>query len=176
MKSNIEDSVRYPGGDSLKAGLLLPISFLILVFLVLQASASLRVFCLPERIAHLSSIRLCDPYVWPFLSYPMYDRPRFPGQQVNRPQMVGIMEDLTELPISHLDLGIRRTQFQNIHKSLRESLDKELAQTVARLYEQNANRRLIAIRLSFDTEVFTGTGFLPSGQKDLVILWLSRAE
>jgi hypothetical protein len=168
--------VRYAGENRLKAELYVPISLLILIFLVLQVSASLRVLCLPERISHYSSIRLCDPYLWPFLSYPMFDRPHFPGEQANRARMVGILEDHTEVRISYIELGTRRSQFQNIHKALRISMDTELAQAVAQLYEQNTNRRLLAIKLGFDTHVYTGTGFSPTGYEELATFWLSGTE
>jgi len=43
---------------------------------------------------------------WPFLSYPMYNRPHFKGEPVARHSLIGILDDGREIPITPADLKL----------------------------------------------------------------------
>lgn len=147
------------------------ISLLILSFLALQVIASFRLSCLPDSIARfVPFLRICDPELWPFLSYPMYSQPHYLGDRIDRPQIFGVLEDNTEVIISNRSLGIRITQFINIHQTILETKDKEQIQAVVALYERNTNQRLVELSLGYDPLIFTEDGFVPGEPRKLLTI------
>jgi hypothetical protein len=152
---------------------ILPISALIFSFILLQTLASFRVLCLPAPYARLVPFaRVCDPLLWPFLSYPMYDNPHYLGERINRPRMFGVLEDQSEVSISQRELGIRITQFVNIHQAILETGDETQVQAIVDLYEGRTNQRLIALHLEYDPVEFTENGFVQVDRERLLTIWL----
>lgn len=138
-------------------------SVVILGLLGLQAATSFRFFCPPEQLNWFPlPLRICDPELWPFLSYPMYNQPHYLGEQLNRPRIVGTLEDDSQVLISFKDLGLTVTQFINLYDELKGSKDLQRAQLVAQLYYEKTDRKLNAIQLANHPTVFTKTGFVPS--------------
>lgn len=139
------------------------LSLVILSLLGLQAATSFRFFCPPQHLNWIPApFRICDPDLWPFLSYPMYDNPHYLGEQLNRPRMFGILEDDSRVSVSFKDLGLTVTQFINLYDELKGSKDLQRARLVAELYYEKTDRKLSAIQLANHPTVFTKSGFVPS--------------
>jgi len=138
------------------------ISILIIVLLAMQASASFRLFCLPAILRfQLTGFRVCDPSLWPFMSYPMYSMPHYPGERLDRPRIYAILGDRRQVLIRHMDLGLTITRYINLHRDLLEARDDELALLVSSLFEQLTGEGVIAIRLANHPVIFTESGFFP---------------
>jgi hypothetical protein len=152
---------------------LLALSLLIFSFLSLQFIASFRLLCLPDSIARfLPFVRICDPDLWPFLSYPMYSQPHYLGDRIDRPQIFGVLEDQTEIVVSNRDLGIRITQFINIHQTILQTKNKDEILAIADLYERNTGQRLVELSFGYDPVIFTEEGFVPGEPRKLLTIRL----
>jgi hypothetical protein len=155
---------------------LILISILIIVLLFIQASASFRLFCLPNILRfELTGFRICDPSLWPFMSYPMYSMPHYPGERLDRPRIYAILGDRRQMLIRHTDLGLTITQYINLYRELLEARDEELALTVSSLFEQSKGDRVIAIRLANHPAFFTKSGFFPGPVRSTRTIWLQPA-
>lgn len=152
------------------------ISILIIVLISLQASASFRLFCLPDILRlQLTGFRVCDPSLWPFMSYPMYSMPHYPGERLDRPRIYAILGDRRQVLIRHTDLGLTITQYINLHRDLLEARDDELARTVSSLFEQLKGGRVVAIQLANHPVFFTASGFFPGSVRSSRTIWLKPA-
>lgn len=149
------------------------ISLLIISFLTLQFIASFRLLCLPDSIARfVPSVRICDPDLWPFLSYPMYSQPHYLGDRIDRPQIFGLLEDNTGVIVSNRSLGIRITQFINLHQTILDTKDEDQIWAIADLYERNTGQRLVELSFGYDPVIFTEQGFVPGEPRKLLTVRL----
>ena len=150
---------------------LFTISLLIFSLLALQVIASFRLLCLPDSIARfVPLVRICDPDLWPFLSYPMYSQPHYLGDRIDQPRIYGVLEGNTEVIISQRTLGIRITQFINIHRTILETKDEEQIRAIVELFERNTNQKLVSLTLGYDPVIFTEDGFVPGEPRKLLTI------
>lgn len=84
---------------------------------------------------------------WPFLSYPMYNRPHFKDEAVARFSLVGILKDGTERPITPEDLQLDFWRYQRgpVRFAQRDEAHALLSQLQP--FEHRARLRLAAVRL-----------------------------
>jgi len=108
------------------------LSLLILTCLVLQT---------------LAAFRLMSHRMWPFLAYPMYDKPHFKDEPMARHVIVAIFADGREEDITPESLGLNLFQYMwgpvdAIHFDDRATLRKHLA-----MYMQKTGKTPSALRL-----------------------------
>ena len=84
---------------------------------------------------------------WPFLSYPMYNRPHFQGEAVDRFTLVGILADGRERPITPGDLKLDFWRYLRgpVHAVQKDDARGLLAQLQP--FEHWSGLRLSAVRL-----------------------------
>jgi hypothetical protein len=150
------------------------ISTLIFGVIFLQFSVAFLRFC-PEGSSSFSLKSLCpklpdDPAFYPFLDYPMYAGARYEGVRVNQQFLFGVLEDGTEVPITHKDLRISR--YNLIRKIIPEIEEKNLKiiQEYVKIYEQNSHKNLVKLRLENHPLVITRKGVNPGEKKVIVDL------
>lgn len=113
------------------------ISLIILTYLGLQAGVTFGIFC----------PRFCPPWLWPFLTYPMYRNPHYEGEKFDRYFVFGTLENATEVPILPEDVG---TDFWVFEKSFITPLLKDDRQNIKKfveLYQSRHKRKLVSLRL-----------------------------
>jgi len=116
------------------------VSVLIAGLLVLQGMASFSITPGPMEPA---------PWGWPFLDYPMYNHPKYPGQPLERHVVFAILADSTEAVIEPTDLNVTYFQFANGLNPAIRSGDRVRAQAYRDLYERRFGRELIGFRLEY---------------------------
>ncbi|NEQ77680.1 MAG: hypothetical protein F6K23_34505 [Okeania sp. SIO2C9] len=128
----------------------IPVASLVIVtFLILQALTALRIFCFFKMP--------CDPYIYPFLSYPMYKGAKKPGSIVTQLNIFGILEDLSEVSITNQDLKIpdanlnpywfRRYYIPAIRGKKNKVVKNQVINEFVDIYQKQYNKKLIGIRL-----------------------------
>lgn len=88
-----------------------------------------------------------DPWLWPFLGYPMYAIPHYEGDRMSRNRVYGILADSSEVAVTHSTLG---TDFWTFRRGLVFALlngDRQEIEAFADLYEQRHGRRPVPFRL-----------------------------
>lgn len=99
------------------------------------------------------------PYQWPFIDYPMYSFPRFEGDEIGRPLLIGIEPDSTEVEIEPDDLGL--DFFPYIRGPVRAVRygNREAAELFRVLYEERQGVRVIGFEIEERPIVITRTGY-----------------
>lgn len=138
------------------------ISLVILSGLILQAAATFRVFCPPERLfPSLSSYRIfCSPFFWPFIDYAVYIIPHYEGEMLDQPLVVGVLEDSTEVQIPPEDLGLSFTRWgyrDGLVSALQEATNEDIKRYI-KYYQRRQSKKLIALRLENQPLVLSKTG------------------
>lgn len=105
------------------------------------------------------------PYQWPFLDYPMYSLPRFEGDEIGRPLLVGIEPDSTEVEIEPHDLGLNF--FPYIRGPIRAVRygHHGAAQLYRELYEERQGVRVVGFEIEERPIVITRAGYRPGPPK-----------
>lgn len=88
-----------------------------------------------------------SPFLWPFLDYPMYSIPHYPGDTIRRPQVYGVLGDSAEVRIEPSDLQL---QFWLLQRGLIPGLvagDTSRVRPYARRYAELHDRPLDGFRL-----------------------------
>jgi hypothetical protein len=124
------------------------ISLFIVAVIFMQAAATFRLFCPPERFTQLSSWRvLCEPLGWPFINYPMYHAAHYEGESINYYQVYAELEDGTEIAVYPEDLELNWWLF---HRGIVASLlveDEDGILFYAHMYEELHQTSIVAWRL-----------------------------
>lgn len=148
------------------------ISTLIVGIILLQFSVAFLRFC-PQRNSSFPLKSLCpnlpdDPAFYPFLDYPMYAGARYEGVKVNQYFLFGVLEDGTNIPITHKNLQISR--YNLIRKIIPEIQEKNLSiiRKYVKIYEQNSQKNLVKLRLENHPLVITRKGINPGKNKVIV--------
>lgn len=100
-----------------------------------------------------------SPWLWPFLDYPMYATPHYPGDSIQRPAVHGVLEDASEVRIEPSDLGF---DFWWFRRGLIFDLlgrDTSRIRGYAELYADRQGRSLEALRLYYRPVVIDEAGF-----------------
>jgi len=123
-------------------------SGIILLFLVLQAGMTFRVFCPPKPLGFLSFLRVgCAPKLWPFVDYPMYSIPRHQGDKINQYFVFGILEDNREVLIQPHDLDLNFWIFEDqVIDAIRKKNQEQIRRS-AILYQSIKHQKLLGFRL-----------------------------
>ncbi len=140
----------------------IPVASLVIVtFLILQGLTALRIFCFFKMP--------CDPYLYPFLSYPMYKGAKQPGSLVTQLNIFGILEDSSEVPITNQDINIPDANltpywFQRYYlPAIRRKKNKVINEFVD-IYQKQYNQKLIGIRLEKQSFEITKEGVKPQNK------------
>jgi hypothetical protein len=124
------------------------VSFVITAILLMQAAATFRLLCPPERFAQLASWRvMCEPLGWPFMNYPMYHMPHYEGETINYYQTYFELEGGEELPIYPEDLELNWWLF---HRGIVASMivyDEDGILFYVEMYEEKNQSTVVAVRL-----------------------------
>lgn len=128
------------------------VSALIVTVLGLQTIAALGVTLGPLH---------ASPFMWPFLSYPMYSAPHFEGDSIPRYRVVATTTDGTQIEVTPKTLG---TNFW-IHRNafLKPLLNPDRRDDLVpgiELVERRHGVRLVEVRLEDRPLVLTGNGVL----------------
>ena len=108
-----------------------------------------------------------QPFLWPFLDYPMYGSANFEGQAIRFELLVGIQPDSSEVVIQPEDLGMPFFLFRRqVLTAIRREDRIELLQYRA-LYESRHQRQLIGFRLEDRPLILTREG-LVSGPRTVL--------
>ncbi|NET42927.1 hypothetical protein [Okeania sp. SIO2B3] len=140
----------------------IPIASLVIVtFLILQALTALRIFCFFKMP--------CDPYLYPFLSYPMYKGAKQPGSLVTQLNVFGILEDLSEVSITNQNLNIRDANlspywFRRFYLPAIRSKKNKVINEFVDIYQKQYNKKLIGIRLEKQSFVISKEGIKPQNK------------
>ncbi|MGD1804889.1 hypothetical protein ACP6PL_05540 [Dapis sp. BLCC M126] len=130
-------------------------SLVILTFLILQGGTALSLFC--------RFVSRCDPYLYPFLEYPMYSSAKKEGSIVSKLTIFGILEDSSEVSITNKDLKIPDYNlspywFRRYYlPAIRRKKDKMINEFVD-IYQKQYNQKLIGIRLEKQSFVISKEG------------------
>jgi len=88
-----------------------------------------------------------QPFLWPFLNYPMYGSARLEGDEINFETLIGILPDSTEVLIEPDDFSMPFFLFRKqVLAAIRREDRVELQQHRA-FYESRHDRQLIGFRL-----------------------------
>lgn len=98
------------------------------------------------------------PWGWPFLDYPMFNHPRYPGQAITRHVVVGIFPDSSEAEIRPADLDVTHFQFDNGLNPAIRLKDRVTAGAFRELYEERFGTVLAGFRLEDHPLVMTESG------------------
>ena len=136
----------------------LAVSVVILALLLLQGLATFSLTPGPMEGA---------PWGWPFLDYPMFNHPKYPGQPITRHVVVGIFPDSSEVVITPEDLNVSEFQFDNgLNPAIRLG-DRATAGAYRELYENLYERAPVGFRLEDHPLVMTEAG-LSDGARSVV--------
>ena len=123
-------------------------SFIIVIFLVLQAVAAFRILCLPKSLSFFSFLRIsCPPALYPFLDYPMYSEPHREGDKIGQFSVVGILEDSTEIPILPEDLGLNFWLFRSVFMEALLQDKRDELRSFIKIYHARHRKQLTGLRL-----------------------------
>lgn len=152
----------------------IPLSLMILGVISLQFSVAFFGFC-PKSSSSFSLKSLCptlpnDPAFYPFLDYPMYAGVRYEGVKVNQYFLFGVLEDGTEVPLTHQELRISRYNF--LRKIIPKIQEKNLSiiEDYVKIYEKNSQTNLVELRLENHPLVIDREGVNSREKKVLVDL------
>lgn len=134
------------------------ISPLILICIILQSGAAVRLFCLGDTLSFLPEKLnvACDPGLYPFLSYAMYSSAKYEGETVKKGRFRVKLSDGTEASLDHKSLGLSDYEFK-VYAGQLEKDEKTLSQAV-KMYEMRNNQTIQEIFLVIDTYRITKDG------------------
>ncbi|HEX2906309.1 MAG TPA: hypothetical protein VHO69_05570 [Phototrophicaceae bacterium] len=112
--------------------------------LVFQAAVTFRLLCPPARFGWPQLV--CEPAGWPFVHYPMYSLPHYPGETLNQYSVYGLLPNGREVMIQPQDLGLTVFQFPAVVEALLTE-DRALIKTYVTAYHARVNRQLSGLRL-----------------------------
>lgn len=142
------------------------ISGIILLFLLLQAGMTFRVFCPPKPLKFLSFLRVgCAPTLWPFVDYPMYSIPHYKGEKISRHFLFGILEDNREVLIQPQDVNLGFWIFEDQFLDPIRRNDQEKIRRAAALYENIKQQNLLGFRMEDRPFVIEREGAIPGKTK-----------
>lgn len=110
-----------------------------------------------------------DPWLWPFLGYPMYRIPHYEGDRLSRYRMFGILADSSEVAVTPSNLGTSFWTFRRFAFAL-QNRDQQEIEVLADLYEQRHGRRPMAFRLEDHPLVLRHSG-VTEGQPDVHVFF-----
>lgn len=140
----------------------IPVASLVIVtFLILQGLTALRIFCLFQMP--------CDAYLYPFLSYPMYQQAIQPGSRVAQLNIFGILEDSSEVSITNKDLTIpdynlSPYSFRRFYLPSIIAKNNKVINEFVDIYQKQYNQKLIGIRLEKQFFVISKEGVKPQNK------------
>jgi len=126
-------------------------SIVIAVTLVLQGLASFTLT--PGPIED-------PPFMWPFLDYPMYSRPWYAGDPIERRVVIGILGDSSEVLIEPEDMGVTFWQFNNFLNPAIVRGNPAQADPYRSVYEARSGQRLLGFRLEDHPLIITHDGLV----------------
>lgn len=141
------------------------IALLILAFISFQIIGSFNLLCPPSSVfgAYPRLYQLlynCGASLWPFMSYGMYSKPNYEGDQINQYYVYAILRDSSEVRILPEDLGIDSNLFRWFVNALIEN-DTEYIETYVNIYESRHNADLIGFRLDNHPLILARDGVYP---------------
>jgi hypothetical protein len=145
------------------------VSFIILVFLLLQASTGL----LPRVLLVFNPSSL----LWPFLNYTMYSAAHYERDHINQYSLVGISSDFKEIIILPADLDLKFWLFQDLISFIRDGKDQKVKYYID-YYQRKHEKKLIGLRLENYPLILSQGGVRLGERQILKHLWLegSREE
>ncbi|EAW38263.1 hypothetical protein [Lyngbya sp. PCC 8106] len=134
------------------------ISPFILLCIIVQAGAAVRLFCLGNIFSFLPAVVNvgCDPVLYPFLSYAMYSSAKYEGETVKKHTLMAKLTDGTEAVFDHKSLGVKDYKFKTYAGNL-EKDDKTLSE-VLKMYEAKNGKQIQELFLNIDTYQITKDG------------------
>ena len=120
-------------------------------------------------------IRGRDGYLWPFLTYPMYDRPHYPGEAVHQYHLVGVLAGGRDVEIAPEDLNLNFWEF--LWGPLKAMLHNETTaiRQYADFYQDKHWERLHGLRLTDEPVLVTREGPRPGTRQIVATAWLTGA-
>jgi hypothetical protein len=147
------------------------VSVFIVAFLVLQGFNTIS---LHKRLKYLGLDRetrlalkkiLAPPNWYPFFDYPMYSKIHKAGDRIKRYEVFALLEDGTEVPLSHEDLGTTYWIFKKRFVSqIRKKARKKLSAFIS-IYEERNGVVVIALRLDNAPVVVDADGYHEAPRK-----------
>jgi hypothetical protein len=135
------------------------------VTLALQFATAVRLTCPPPRFHALPvSLNLCDPELWPFLTYPLYGSQHYAGEELPQFRLYGVLANSLTEQLTQEDFLLDSSfSFQNM---LTAVLEKRMADILdyVRIYNSTHDVPLVALRLENEPYVLMSDGFVPSGK------------
>ncbi|WP_413168162.1 hypothetical protein ACL6C3_15700 [Capilliphycus salinus ALCB114379] len=134
------------------------ISPFILLCLILQGGAAVRLFCLGEIFSFLpATVNVgCDPVLYPFLSYAMYSSANYEGDTVKKHSLMAKLNDGTEAVVNHKSLGLKDYKFKFYAANLEK--DEKTLSEVLKMYEAKNGKQIQELFLNVDTYQITKDG------------------
>lgn len=116
---------------------LLALSSLVIIgMLTAQGLKSFNILCYPDRLSPPLPKALqvgCDPWVYPFMAYPMYSEINAPGSEVTQHRAFATLSDGSEIEIDAKDLDLANHQFRLLFDAA-ERGELDLAARIATIY------------------------------------------
>jgi hypothetical protein len=131
--------------------------------LAVQFAIGTRITCPPARL-YTPPVRVCDPELWPFLTYPLYSAAHYAGEELPQLRLSGVLADGEAVQLKQEDFLLDSSfSFQNVMVAV---LDKNMPdlRNYVRVYNSTHDLPLVSLRLENDPLVLTSDGFVPSGR------------
>lgn len=113
-----------------------------------------------------------DPFLWPFLGYPMYSRVHHEGEAIPRLSVFAVRPDSSEVEVTPELLG---TDFWIVAEGLAPAItdsDQEVLRGFADLFRERTGSRLIGYRLENRPVILTREGTTLGEPVTVGMAWL----
>ena len=141
---------------SIRRGAIPVLSPIIVSILITQSAISLLWYPI--------KLRLRKP--WPFLDYPMYSIPHYEGERISHIVVIGLRDELGEVPIKPEDLGIDRWHFRFYIEALLGD-DLTIIREFVQRYEMRQGTHLSGVRVEDRGPLLSKNGFVPASPQIL---------
>lgn len=117
----------------------------ILVSGVIAAMLGLQALAVLNPV--LGIVKERDGFLWPFLDYPMYARPHYKGEPVNRFVLVGVRADGSERVIAPAELRMNALKYNDGPVASVRSGDRASVEAFLHHYPAEDRAALVSLRL-----------------------------
>lgn len=154
-------------------------SAIILAVLTLQAIAALNALrSISRRIAILEP----DPFMWPFMGYPMYSPSHHLGDEIAQYSVIALLPDSTGVPVTPLTLNAgfwiwRRSLVNVLRSDSRSTPEKvDMLRPIARMLGVRHDYEVVGFRLEDRPLILMREGVREGAPRVVGTVWLEPAE
>lgn len=127
------------------------VSAVIVVIFSLQFFTSFRFSTYLPKVfppaAHLNLDQYKPPYLWPFLTYPLYQHAHYRGEKITEYRAYAVLEDSTEVHVRPEDVNMGFWHFKKDFVPAMKNKAQKSIQKYASLIQDRFRKRPLHIRL-----------------------------